>query len=165
MSVKSKPCDCGGRFEKQNAKGRFFAFGEFGKVKLQKDLEVQLCKKCGEVLIRMNDYSLDNALKESLSANVEELLDLIKRRYRIFNKEVASFLGMTPETLSRYQNETSEQRIPSPAFLELKNIFMGGPQYMREVRDCEWGNESSAQSSGSGGTGSGYQSIVASSYR
>ncbi|HET9239169.1 MAG TPA: hypothetical protein VFO10_18055 [Oligoflexus sp.] len=167
MVEKSMTCECGGRITRQNAKGRFFSLAEFGKVKLLKDVEVPLCKKCGEAVIEMEDYSLDNGLEASLPGNVEELLSLIKRRHKIINKDVAVFLGMKPETLSRYQSETSGQTIPSPAFLELKNMVQRGRDYMEKLLEYEWDGEASAETSGSGG-GADHQmptSIVAAPYR
>jgi hypothetical protein len=166
MAEKSMTCDCGGRITRQNAKGRFFPLAEFGKVKLLKDVEVLLCKKCGEAVVDMNDFSLDNGLEASLPGNVEELLSLIKRKHKIYNKDVAAFLGMKPETLSRYQSEASGQQVPSPAFLELKNIFLRGPEYMKNLLDYEWDEDAPAQASGSGGGDHQIPApIVAASYR
>jgi hypothetical protein len=137
MAISCTNCD--GNILKRQAKGEFFSFGEFGKVRLTQDLEIRFCDKCHETYLLMDDSSLDDALEASLSENVREVLEEIKSRHSIKAKEIANFCGITPETLSRFKQSGENGRlVPSEIFLILKRIAIEGRSFIDKALNETW---------------------------
>lgn len=121
-------CDCGGKVSKKEAIGRFFSYGEFGMVKLTKPLQVLTCDRCGEYYEAANDSSLQKALRESFEDNIRELIELIKSRHGIQEKQIAYLCG----------RQSLGKSLRSSEFLLLKGLVRGGKAFMKSMLDEGW---------------------------
>lgn len=143
-------CDCGGKVKKLQAKGKFFPYGEFGKIKLTRSCKVLLCDTCGEYYENADDQSLQDALKNSLTDNAIEITKFIKENHGIRDNQLAFFCSLTPETFSRCKNKDSGKVMPAYAFLLLKGVAMHGKRFMSDLLETRWDTEKTLSSTSSG---------------
>ena len=130
--------NCEGNVAKRQAKGHFFSFGGYGKVRLTQDCEVAFCDQCFEAYPLVDDFSLDQRLEQSLPDNVGEILSVIKERHKIKAKDVAAFCGIEPQTLSRFKKLGKESPIPAETFILLKRIAIDGQSFIEKALSETW---------------------------
>jgi hypothetical protein len=156
-------CDCGGKVTKQQGKFRFFPYGEYGMIKLTKARKVLICSKCGEYYQNADDSSLQEGLKESLTDNAVQLINLIKNQHGLRDNQLAFFCGVTPAAFSRFKNKDSGKVLPSYAFLLLKGIAQHGEKFIKDLLDATWEVDEPVSNS-SGDQSSGHTGLAAKAY-
>lgn len=94
----------------QNAKGRFFPFEAFNKVKLEVDLSLCQCSNCGSTILGPGDGArLDDALELSIKKSVAAYIGNIIKKTAWKQSEMADYVGFTPVYISELKNG---KRIP-----------------------------------------------------
>lgn len=116
--------ECGSKnIKKQNVNGRIFRWKDFSSIKNTQDLELLVCDDCQNIITRSGEGQLiDEAIKASISSQVNLAINKIKSINKCEQKEIARRLGVTPEYLSEVKNGKS---VPSFQFFNfLKTIAL-----------------------------------------
>lgn len=117
---------CGSRnIALESARGKFFPYKSFSRVKLGSDLNLPTCQDCGNVMFAEGDSArLDGALESTILASAQNYVENILKKTEWKQNEMADYIGFTPVYISEIKNG---KRLPEARTLNYFKILSECP--------------------------------------